>query len=206
MNKIPKLLVLFSVGTLVTVAMPVSALNGITDKDKLSIKLRTIYFDREFENSAADDTTLAQGVEVNYESGVIANALKLGISGYSVQNITSSGSSGNNILPIDTSNNDGQVDDNIGLIGQLYVDFQLGKGGSFKLGRQKYKSLLLKSSGSRAVPNTFLGGSIKKKFSDLTLSGFYFTEWSRRFDDGFEDFTISTDIDGDGFNDQIDSV
>lgn len=206
MEKKTILLTLCMTGALLTSATPVLALNGITDKDKLSIKLRTIYFDREFENSAADDTTFAQGLEVNYETGVIAKAFTLGVSGYSVQNIDSSGSAGNNILPIDTGNTDGQVDDNIALIGQLFIDVKLGDSGNIKLGRQKHKSLLLSSSGSRAVPNTFLGASSRYQFSGVTLSSFYFTQWSRRYDDGFEDFTISTDVDGDGENDQIDSV
>lgn len=187
-------------------ALPVSALEGVTKKDKLSIKFRTIYFDREFETPASNDTTLAEGVEVNYETGIIQNIFKLGVSGYMVQNLNSTGSAGNNILPLDASNLDGAVDDNIGLIGQLYIDFQLAGQGNVKFGRQKYKSLLLSSSGSRAVPSTFSGVSSNYKVSNVTLSGFYFSEWSRRHDDGFEEFTISTDANGDGRNDKIDAV
>ena len=45
-----------------------ASFNGLTEQDEFNIKLRSIYFDRDYDNDASDDSTFAQGIELNYQS------------------------------------------------------------------------------------------------------------------------------------------
>ncbi|MEI8616578.1 hypothetical protein P4S63_00780 [Pseudoalteromonas sp. B193] len=35
-----------------------AAVNGLTEQDEFNLKLRSIYFDRDYDNDASDDSTL----------------------------------------------------------------------------------------------------------------------------------------------------
>lgn len=68
---------------------------------------------------------------------------------------------------------------------------------SIKLGRQKHKSLLLSSSGSRVVPSTFQGLSGKVMLANgLSVYGAVFNEWSPRTSDDFQGFKTDTSAEG----------
>ena len=164
-----------------------TAFDGITDQDQFSIKSRTIYFDRDYQKDSSDDSTLAEGIELNYQSGYIANFVSLGTSFYLVQNINSTGSAQNNILP-EGSDDDG-IDNHISKIGQLFADFQVTRNGHVKLGAQKVKTMLLRSSSTRAIPNTFRGITADYSFDQFKFYGYAFDEWSPRHDDSWDKFT-----------------
>ena len=55
-----------------------AAVNGLTEQDVFNIKLRSIYFDRDYDNDASDDSTFAQGIELNYTSGYINDLVECG--------------------------------------------------------------------------------------------------------------------------------
>lgn len=164
-----------------------SAFNGITEKDTLSLKLRTIYFDRDYEKDSSDDSTLAEGIELNYESGVIGGIASIGGSIYAVRNIHSDGSAENNILP--AGDDKAGIDDHISKIGQLFVNFKLTDNGNVKIGTQTVKAMLISSSGSRAIPNTFRGVTANYKLNNFKLYGYAFDKWSPRHEDKWQKFT-----------------
>lgn len=154
------------------------------DEHSLDVKTRLIHFDRDFENDAADREQTALGFEANYVSPQYNDLIGFGVSGYIVQDIGDSGAVREDILTVD----DGQAE-GFGLIGQAFLKLTPVDGLALKLGRQKHKSMLLLSSGSRAVPNTFQGVSAQYKTgSGLKLYAAVYDEWSRRARDDFEDF------------------
>lgn len=177
----------FALVAIAFTSIPAAAFDGITNQDQLSLKLRTIYFDRDYEKDSLDDTTLAQGVELNYESGFIANIISFGASAYMVQDINSSGSAGNNIMP--KGDDDGGIDRHLSKIGQLFVNFNLADQGNVKVGAQRIKYMLVSSSGTRAIPNTYRGITANYTLDKFKFYGYAFDEWSRRHDDKWEIFT-----------------
>jgi len=169
-------------------AIPAYAdINVLTKQDELNIKLRAIYFDRDYENNASDDSTFAQGIEINYKSGYVKDLISVGASTYTVLNYNSTGSAQNNILPAGSEK--GGVDDSFSKFGQYFINFKLGNAGHIKVGGQKTKSMLLKSTGSRAIPNSFRGVFSDYKTGNTKVFGYAYDKWSRRHDDKWEDFS-----------------
>lgn len=164
-----------------------AAFKGLTAQDEFNIKLRTIYFDRDYDADSSDDSTLAQGIELNYASGYFDNLMSVGVSSYTVLNINSTGTAAGNILP--AGNKSGEVDGGFSKFGQYFLDFKLGNSGHVKIGGQKTNSILLKSSGSRAIPNTFRGVFADYTVGDTKIYGFIYDKWSRRHDKKWEDFS-----------------
>lgn len=122
------------------------------DGHKFQIKSRLIHFDRDYENDSKDREQTALGIQLNYESPQFNDLVGVGLSGYIVQDIDHTGSLSEDIL---TKESNGELD-GFGLIGQAYVKLTPTESSSFKLGRQTHKTMLLASSGSRAVPNLSL--------------------------------------------------
>jgi hypothetical protein len=167
---------------------------GLTAQDEFNIKLRTIYFDRDYETDSSDDSTLAQGIELNYVSGYFDNLMSVGVSSYTVLNVNSTGTAAGNILP--AGNQSGEVDGGFSKFGQYFLDFKLGNSGHVKIGGQKTNSILLKSSGSRAIPNTFRGVFADYTVGDTKIYGFIYDKWSRRHDKKWEDFSTDQSTTG----------
>lgn len=159
---------------------------------EVDVKFRTIYFDRNYEKSKNDRSQSAYGAEFNYRTPKLADHFRVGLSAYAVQEIGSSGLVKTDVLP--------KVGDGLesyGLIGQAYVEMTPTKKSSIKLGRQKHKSLLLSTSGSRVVPSTFQGLSGKVKMAKgLSLYGAVFDKWSTHVSDDFQGFKTDTSAEG----------
>ena len=155
---------------------------------ELDLKFRTIYLDREYEKSEKDQTQSAFGAEFNYRSPKIDDWVRVGISAYTVEELESSGKVKTDILSEENGSLEGY-----GLFGQAYVEITPSKNSSIKLGRQKTKSMLLSSSGSRAVPSTYQGASGEINFTEnLLLYGSIYDEWSKRTSDKFQGFATDT--------------
>ncbi|WP_035387009.1 OprD family outer membrane porin [Ferrimonas senticii] len=178
---------------LLSVATAANAFSGLTDQDSLEIKSRTVFFDREYDDSPnKDSNTLAQGLELNYQSGKIADWFKIGWSAYGVQNINTTGTNNSaGILP-DGDNSNG-VDNQFGKIGQAYIELLPSQGASLKIGYQKTKNMFVASSGSRAIPSTFRGISGSYQIVDsVKVYGYAFDQWSARDSDQWDDFNANT--------------
>ena len=159
---------------------------------ELDLKFRTLFFDRDYEKSENDRTQSAFGAEFNYRSPKIDDWVRVGISAYTVEELDSSGLVKTDVL----SKKDGSLE-GYGLFGQAYVEITPNKNSSIKLGRQKTKSILLSSSGSRAVPSTYQGASGEIQFAEnLLLYGSIYDEWSLRTSDDFQGFATDTSDEG----------
>lgn len=160
---------------------------------KFQLKSRLIHFDRDYEKDSKDREQTALGIQLNYESPQFNDLIGVGVSGYLVEEIDHDGSLSEDIL---TKESNGELD-GFALIGQAYVKLTPTESTSFKLGRQTHKTMLLASSGSRAVPNTFQGVSGKFAPSKgLTVYGAVYDEWSRRARDTFEGFATDNSAEG----------
>jgi hypothetical protein len=179
--------------------LPVFAHAAEEDGHKLELKARVIHFDREFDNSANNRTQTALGLQLNYESPHFADMIGFGLSGYSVTRLDSSGRVTNDILKVD---NNGDFHDSFGKIAEAFVKLKYRDLLGLKLGKQLHKSMLLSSSTSRAVPNTFSGGSgVVTPMKGFKVYGAVYDEWSRRADSRFEEF--ATDRSGEGDIDYV---
>ncbi len=162
---------------------------------KLELKLRGIHFDREFEDSANDRTQTGLGLQLNYESPFFADVIGFGLSGYSVNRLGSSGRVVSDVLEADGH---GGFRDSSGKVAQAFVKLKHRDLLELKFGRQLHTSLLLSSSTSRAVPNTFSGGSgAITPLKGLKLYGAVYDRWSRRAESGFEKFATDRSARGD---------
>ncbi len=183
-------------------SLPLSAMALDTTGHSLELKMRGVHFDRDFETDSNDRTQSALGLQLNYESPYFADAIGVGISGYSVNKLDNSGRNTSDVLSVD---NNGELHDSFGQVAQAFVKLKYQDLATAKLGRQLHKSMLLSSSGSRAVPNTFSGGSFQlMPLKGLSLYGARYNEWSSRSDSSFEEF--KTDNSADGAIDYIDNL
>jgi hypothetical protein len=186
----------------ISLVMPLSAMALDTTGHSLELKARGIHFDRDFETDSNDRTQSALGLQLNYESPYFADVIGVGVSGYSVNKLDNSGRNTSDVLSVD---NNGELHDSFGQVAQAFVKLKYQDLATAKLGRQLHKSMLLSSSGSRAVPNTFSGGSFQlTPLKGLSLYGARYNEWSSRSDSSFEEF--KTDNSADGAIDYIDSL
>lgn len=161
----------------------------------LELKSRLIHFDREFENSANDRSQTALGLQLNYESGYFGDIVGFGLSGYSVTKLGSSGRVTTDILRAD---DDGDFHDSFGKIGQAFIKLKYADLVQAKIGRQTHHSLLVGSSGSRAIPNTFSGISASlTPMKGLSVYGAVYDEWSARADADFNGFRTDRSAEGD---------
>jgi hypothetical protein len=186
----------------VSLVLPLSAMAVDTTGHSLELKARGVYFDRDFETDSNDRSQSGLGLQLNYESPYFADFIGVGLSGYSVTKLDASGRETTDVLSVD---NNGDVQDSFGQVAQAFVKLKYQDLAGAKLGRQLHKSMLLSSSGSRAVPNTFSGGSFQvMPLKGLNLYGARYNEWSPRAKSSFEEF--KTDNSADGAIDYIDTV
>ncbi len=161
----------------------------------LELKSRLIHFDREFENAANDRSQTALGLQLNYESAYLGDVIGFGLSGYSVTELASSGRVTSDILRAD---DDGDFHNSFGKIGQAFIKLKYADLIQAKIGRQTHKSLLVGSSGSRAIPNTFSGISASlTPMKSLTFYGAVYDEWSPRAEANFDGFRTDRSAEGD---------
>jgi outer membrane porin, OprD family len=185
-NSMGSLLIIF-LALITGSVLPLAALaEGFIDDSHLSTKIRGIYFDRNFyENETNNRNMAAVGVELNYLSGLYKNALGIGVSGYQIQELYTSGRKANDFTSLDSN---GDIDSVQSQIGQVFVIFQVGDRFEARAGRQKVKTMFIASSGTRSIPSTFNGVELKGKIGRVDIYGLWVNKWSRRHDDKFEDF------------------
>lgn len=185
---------------LLTVAVASAILSGhaiAADNNDSSYKLKTktrlVYFDREYENPANDRTQSALAITADWSTPQYGGWFGVGISPYFVQEIDSDGKITEDVLTVKDGEAQGYA-----LIGQAFVNLTPIEGFSAKIGRQTHKSMLLSSSGSRAVPNSFQGISAKYiPVKGLNLYGAVYNKWSPRADNDFIGFKTDKSSEGD---------
>lgn len=162
------------------------AMAAVADGHQFELKARAIHFDRTFDTPANDRTQSGLGLQLNYESPYLGDIIGVGLSGYSVSKLGSSGRVTDDVLKTDGA---GGLDGSFGKIAQAFVKIKYKDLVQAKLGRQLHNSMLLTSSTSRAVPNTYSGASGQlTPMKDLTIYGAVYDRWSSRTSAGFEGF------------------
>ncbi|ARU87236.1 OprD family outer membrane porin [Pseudomonas sp. M30-35] len=179
---------------ILSAGLSLPTLAAAADGQTLELKTRAIYFDRDYESDSNDRNQGGLGLQLNYESAYLADIVGVGLSGYSVTKLEASGRNSSDVLSVD---NDGDFEDSFGKLGQAFLKLKYQGIASGKIGRQLHKSLLLSSSNSRAIPNTYSGASFDlKPFNGLTLYGAWYDKWSSRSDSSFVGFQTDTSSKG----------
>lgn len=152
---------------------------------------KTVYWnDRSVANQLSTVTNnyqqAAQGLEANYKSPYFAGWIGLDASLYGVVKLSDSGVPTTSLLEV--GNNGKLVDSNLALA-QAAIKMKFGDMAQVKVGRQLQNSLLLKSSGTRAVPDTYSGVSgTLTPTQGLKVYGSVYDQWRARSSADFERF------------------
>ncbi len=189
MPKLNKNYLAMSIATAMLCA-PSMAANADDSGYQLKTKSRLVYFDREYENPAKDRTQSAFSITADWTTPQYGGWIGIGLSPYFVEDLGSDGLVKADVLTV----KDGEMS-GFALLGQAYVNLTPIDGLAIKLGRQTHKSMLLSSSGSRAVANTYQGiNALYKPMKGLSVYCAVYDKWSARNDDEFVGFrTDQTD-------------
>ncbi|MBS0347611.1 MAG: OprD family outer membrane porin [Proteobacteria bacterium] len=135
-----------------------------------------------------DQTAL--GVQVNYRSPFYLNFIGVDASYYGVAKLGDSGVPTSNILDV---GNNGKLADQFGTLAVAAVKMKFGETAGLKLGRQLQDSLLLKSTSTRAVPDTYSGiSAFVKHLPGLVAYAAAYDQWRSRSSGDFVRFRTET--------------
>lgn len=198
------------IGTGIIAALAVGqALAAETDNTyQLKTKSRLVHFDREYEDPDKDRTQSALAITADWTTPAFGNWIGFGISPYFVEDLHSGGLVREDVLTVKDGKNQG-----FAILGQAFVSLTPLDNLAIRVGRQTHKSMLLSSSGSRSVPNTFQGLNSHFRIADnFSLYGAVYDKWSPRSNDSFEGFATDQSQEGDidyvsvvGFSYSLDS-
>lgn len=164
---------------------------AVDEGHELSLVAKTVYWnDKSVANQLSTVTNsyqqTAQGIQANYKSPYFADLIGLDASLYGVVKLSDSGIPTTSLLEVGT--NGKLVDSNLALA-QAIVKLKFGDVAQVNVGRQLQNSLLLKSSGTRAVPDTYSGisGTLTPA-QGLKIYGSVYDQWRARSSGDFEKF------------------
>ncbi len=161
--------------------------DAFVEDANLSLQSRFATITREFKEAPQTDREQSVlGLRFKYETGKIADSIRLVTSIYHVEEVYTSGAAANDLLPVNPA---GDQEERFTKFGEAYVELTPFKNFSAKVGYQPIKSLLKSSSGQRAIPDTYQGISAAYKLGDVTLYSQWYNKWSRRHDKDSEKFT-----------------
>lgn len=174
--------------------LPIAAAAAEGDH-KLELKARGVYWDDESlvyptaanKNPAPRSyTQSALGLQANYQSPYFGDFIGADISLYGVAKIHDGGFPTSNLLDL---GNDGRLNHAYLTAGQALIKLKYEKLAELKAGRQLHNSLLLRSTSTRAVPDTYAGvsGSVTP-IAGLTIYGAVYDQWRSRNTGRFEKF------------------
>jgi len=177
-----------------SISLPLAAL-AADGEHNLELKLRGVYWDDEsrvYPTSTNRKPTpveydqSALGVQLNYRSPYWGGFIGADASLYGVIKVSDSGTPTTNLVEIDNS---GQLQDSYLSAAQALIKLKYQDFAEMKVGRQFQNSLLLKSTTTRAVPDTYSGGSaMVKPIEGLTIYGAIYDQWRARSTGEFEKF------------------
>ncbi|MFC5300631.1 OprD family outer membrane porin [Azospira restricta] len=171
------------------------ALMAADGEHNFELKARGVYWDDESlvyptktnkNPKATDYQQSALGLQLNYQSPYWGGIIGTDISAYGVARLGDSGTPTSNLVDV---GNNGQLRDSYLTAGQALVKLKYQDFAQAKFGRQLQNSLLLKSTNTRAVPDTYSGASASlKPLAGLTIYGAVYDEWRSRSTGHFEKF------------------
>lgn len=162
---------------------------------QLELKARGVYWNDE--STAYPTTTVrspkpssyeqsALGVQLNYQSPYWGGFIGVDASAYGVMKLSDSGTPTTNLVEL---GNNGKLHDGYATVGQALIKLKFQDFSQLKVGRQFQNSLLLKSTTTRAVPDTYSGISAwLKPIAGLAVYGAVYDQWRSRSTGEFEKF------------------
>ncbi len=168
-----------------------------TTGHSLELKTRLVQFDVDVDRATTtgDFRQLALGNQLDYKSPHFSDFIGLDATLFQVNKLGQSSVQKNEMLPNDTSDST-KVVNSWSQMGQAYVKLKHNDFAEAKLGRQIHSSLLLKSTNSRAVPDTFSGYSFNMKpTAEIKVYGSVYDSWLPRSGDKFQKFGTEVPVD-----------
>jgi hypothetical protein len=166
---------------------------GFVDDTKATLNLRNAYFNRNFTNSAAPQSTQAEWTQsfiLDVKSGYTQGLVGFGVDAlglYSQKLDGGGGTGGTQLLPI---GRDGDPAKNFGRLG-VALKAKISKT-QLKVGEWMPVLPILRSDDGRSLPQTFRGGQLtSQEISGLTLYGGQFRQNSPRNDASMEDMSMN---------------
>lgn len=149
----------------------------------LDLKSRVVQFDVDQLTSGTTNPDFKQaalGMQLEYKSPFINEFIGAEISAYQVNKLNASGAVKNELVPYMAGSNT-VVANSWNAIGKAFIKVKSGDLFEAKIGRQTQNSLLLKSTYSRAVEDTFNGVSFGlKPMTGLRVYGSVYDSWLPR--------------------------
>ncbi|BDU58182.1 porin [Limnohabitans sp. MORI2] len=168
-----------------------------TTGHSLELKTRLVQFDVDVDKTTTtgDFRQLALGNQLEYKSPYFSDFIGIDASLFQVNKLGESSVQKNEMLPNDTADST-KVVNSWSQMGQAYMKLKHGDLVEAKIGRQLHNSLLLKSTNSRAVPDTFSGYSFSvRPTSEIKVYGSVYDSWLPRSGDKFQKFGTEVPVD-----------
>lgn len=181
--------------TLVAAPLVLGTAQAADDGQQLELKARAVYW--KDESTAVRTAAVpnpkpveyeqsALGLQLNYKSPYLGNVIGIDAAVYGVVKLDDSGKPTTNLLEV---GNDGQLKDSYATLGEAALKLKYEDWAQARIGRQLQNSLLLKSTNTRAVPDTYSGFSASvKPLAGLSLYGAVYDRWRARSTGDFEKF------------------
>jgi outer membrane porin, OprD family len=182
--------------------LPMAA-SAVEGEHQLELKARGVYWEDESlayptsttrnpKPSAYEQSAL--GVQINYRSPFWANMIGVDASIFGVVKIADSGVPTTNLLEV---GNDGKLDSAYTTVGLAALKFKYDDVAFARVGRQLQDSLLLKSTYTRTVPDTYSGLTASvAPIIGVSVYGALFNEWRPRSSPDFEKFRTESTATG----------
>lgn len=142
--------------------------------------LRTFYFDRDFQSSKTDRTSLTQALRLD-ATVKATDTITLGASAFA--NLKLDGQGDDQSIGTLTDGSDGYAK-----LGQLYADVALGENASLRLGRWVTSTALLNDNDNRATPPSTEAIKLEGTVGGATLFGMYSSRASSKTESDFEKY------------------
>lgn len=154
----------------------------------LDLRSRVVQFDVDQLTSGTTNPDFKQaalGLQLEYKSPFINNFIGVEASAFQVNKLSASGAVKNELVPY-MAGSTTQVANSWNAIGKAFIKIKSGDVFEARIGRQSQNSLLLKSTYSRAVEDTYNGVSYSlKPVAGLRLYGSVYDSWMPRAGDSF---------------------
>lgn len=158
------------------------------DEAQYSGCLRTLYFDRDFQDDQIDRIATTQAIRLNYFSPSLG-MFKVGTSLWSSQKLSEDGDS-HLIGSLNSESN------SYTKLGQLYIDAQLNENTKVRLGRWVTGKALINDDDSRSTPPSTQAVMIESKLAGANVFVLYSDRASSKTEEEFEKYT---DANGDDY-------
>ena len=174
----------------VLATVSVSAQADFLNDSSLDIKLRNVHFDVKTDTPGKNWSQWAQGVQVNFKSGYISDAIGFDASYYGALKLDHTGKD-----PFSSTMDGGQLltkdYKSYHKFGQAYLKAKLGDEQQGFYGQAGYmsgqKGLIL-GSGSRSTPSSYRGAHGEVYVQDFTVYGTYVDRISMRTENSWDEF------------------